>query len=83
MIEILFESIENFFFLEKEKMLLTGFNSIFSISNNIFPKMLGSMVFQSFTCYYDVGFFVNPLPDDKILDWSNLKQIADDILKCI
>ena len=25
----------------------------------------------------------NPLPDDKILDWSKLKQIADDILKCI
>ena len=23
------------------------------------------------------------LPDDKILDWSKLKQIADDILKCI
>ena len=26
---------------------------------------------------------VNSLPDDKILDWSKLKQIADDILKCI
>ena len=25
----------------------------------------------------------NPLPDGKILDWSKLKQIADDILKCI
>ena len=25
----------------------------------------------------------NPLPVDKILDWSQLKQIADDILKCI
>ena len=24
-----------------------------------------------------------PLPDDKILDRSKLKQIADDILKCI
>ena len=24
---------------------------------------------------------INPLPDDKILDWSKLKQIADDILK--
>ena len=24
----------------------------------------------------------NPLPDDKILDQSKLKQIADDILKC-
>ena len=26
---------------------------------------------------------LNPLPDDKILDWSKLKQIADDILKYI
>ena len=26
---------------------------------------------------------INPLPDDKILDWSKLKQIADNILKCI
>ena len=26
---------------------------------------------------------LNPLPDDKILDWSKLKQISDDILKCI
>ena len=25
----------------------------------------------------------DPLPDNKILDWSKLKQIADDILKCI
>ena len=24
-----------------------------------------------------------PLPDDKILDWSKLKQIEDDISKCI
>ena len=25
----------------------------------------------------------NPLPDDKLLDWSKLKQIADNILNCI
>ena len=25
----------------------------------------------------------NPLPSDKVLDWAKLKQIADDILKCI
>ena len=29
------------------------------------------------------GFVINPLPNDKILDWSKPKQIADDILKCI
>ena len=26
---------------------------------------------------------INPLPDDKILEWSKLKQIADNILKYI
>ena len=26
---------------------------------------------------------LNPLPDDKLLDWSKLKQTADDILKHI
>ena len=30
------------------------------------------------------GFFLfKPLPDDKILEWSKLKQTVDDILKCI
>ena len=26
---------------------------------------------------------LHSLPNDKVLDWSKLKQIADDILKCI
>ena len=30
----------------------------------------------------ETGLF-NPLPDNKLLEWSKLKQIADDILKCI
>ena len=30
---------------------------------------------------YQIG--LNPLPDKKFLDWSKLKEIADDILKCI
>ena len=33
--------------------------------------------------YQIVESLFNPLPDDKIVDWSKLKQIADDILKCI
>ena len=28
-------------------------------------------------------FWINPLPDNKILDWSKFKQIADHILKYI
>ena len=31
------------------------------------------------TVWVSWGFF-NPLPDNKILDWSKLEQIADDIL---
>ena len=29
------------------------------------------------------NFIYNPSPEDKLLDWSKLKQIADDILDCI
>ena len=29
------------------------------------------------------GYYFNPLPHDKILNRSKLKQIADDILRCI
>ena len=37
------------------------------------------------TVFYDIKniLLINPLPDDKILDWSKSKQIADNILKCI
>ena len=28
-------------------------------------------------------YIFNPLPDDQILDWSKLKQIVHDILRCI
>ena len=31
---------------------------------------------------YQLNLF-NPLPDYKILDWSKLKRIADEILECI
>ena len=41
---------------------------------------------QSFTLNIFKNFssrLFNPLPDDKILDWSKLIRIADDNLKCI
>ena len=44
---------------------------------------------RNFTLFHNVFYaicilrFFNPLPDDKILDWSKFKLIADDILKCI
>ena len=33
--------------------------------------------------YFTPSLPVNPIPDNKILDRCKLKQIADDILKCI
>ena len=42
----------------------------------VYSKYIGLIYHALFICY-------NPLPDNKILDWSKLKQIADNILKCI
>ena len=40
------------------------------------------LVISIFSFFHKV-LYLNPLPDEKILDWSKLKDIADDILKCI
>ena len=61
----------------------------FVVQAHHIPKMTAdrpndSKVFNSAPNNKMLGFFIfNPLPDDKILDWSKLKKIADDILKCI
>ena len=44
--------------------------------------MLPNLIFKSLLNCENMNKF-NPLPDDKILDRSKLKQTADDILKCI
>ena len=44
--------------------------SIFSFSNNV-SSILETEIIMLLSC--------NPLLDDKILDWSKLKQIADNI----
>ena len=36
---------------------------------------------MSYICPDKMLFLFNPLPDNKILDWSKLKQIEDDIFK--
>ena len=49
------------------------------------------MLFTGILSFSSISFFLTPfiitvfnsLPDDKILDWSKLKQIADNILKSI
>ena len=54
-------------------------NQHFLHSPQCFQKLSCSMSFKLGAGWYRV----NPLSDDKILDWSKLKQIADDISKCI
>ena len=65
---------------EMEKMLLS---SIFSL-----PRMFSVILdlfchLQMLSIWLIDCMMFNPLPDDKILDWSKLKQIADGILKSI
>ena len=60
-----------------------NFTQYSSDANGCFPKDLllskwSMMVLQRLS-----SIFINPLPDDKILDCSKLKQIADDFLKYI
>ena len=41
------------------------------------------MINQHAPFSHDFSYFrFNPLPDHKTLDWSKLRQIADDILNC-
>ena len=49
----------------------------------LFPQCFQKACFQGASTGVIVWEWVNPLPDDKILDWSKLKRIADDILKYI
>ena len=65
-------------------------SSISLFSRNVFSAIKIKSHHLSKNRYVDCKAFnfvvlesVNSLPDDKILDWSKLKQIADDILKCI
>ena len=56
---------------------------VFETIENILEKeeMLVIIISTLFTTQNFRKVF-NALPDDKILGWSKLKQIADDILKC-
>ena len=55
-------------FCDVQLLTRTGFDALRILTVFIFGK--------SFQTFY-------PLPDDKILNWSKLKQVAGDILKCI
>ena len=44
--------------------------------------VLYKVIHYQYLILYQVS-FLKQLPDDKILDWSKLKQIVDNILKCI
>ena len=44
------------------------------VEKAMFSNDFGIRIIKSWDCVR-----VNPLPDEKILDWSTLKEIADDI----
>ena len=55
---------------------------------NIVEKGEDAGSYNVFKCLHSLGHLKlelcgNPLPDNKLLDWSKLNQIADDILNCI
>ena len=68
-----------------------AFTSQSRLLTNLYEKPFENMVGkgenaanQHFLLFHHVFYpFFNQLPNDNILDWSKLKQIADDILKCI
>ena len=58
-----------------------GIKKVYHIPVIIFKHHWFSLVIDVYLTKH-ITFF-NPLSDNKILDWSKLKQTADDILKCI
>ena len=60
----------------KEYWLGQGIKPATSCSQVLYAtnKLVGAQPFWKYT-----NDLFNPLPDDKILDWSKLKQIVDDI----
>ena len=56
------------------------FSALWKTGNIISSSFISSSVTASDLAEFIVLSFVNPLPDDKILDWSKLKQIEDGIL---
>ena len=53
----------------------------FAFTRTKMKRWVTKIVFKGVMWYYIISF--NPLPDDKILDWAKLKELADDISKCI
>ena len=50
--------------------------------NNLYTRNMTGAFFES-RRWMALKYRLNPLLDDKILDWTKLKEVADDNLKCI
>ena len=61
------------------------FADIQPLANSLIENLFGAMQIPGSTEneYIMKGIWFYSLPDEKILDWSKLKRIADDILKWI
>ena len=74
MLKFVVDRLENI--VGKGGMLITN---ILSFPHNVFIRLLAATPgYVMIVCLW-----VKTLPDDKISDWSKLKQIADNTLKCI
>ena len=64
-----------------DRALLNAFKEINQMADRLnLPKMVAVSILYPTKSSSN---WLNPLPGDKVLDWSKLKQIAADILKCI
>ena len=64
-------------------MLAAGRKNDFRNRLNVARSLSFVFFLPEVKIHFATGNHTYPLPDDKISDWSKLKQIADDILKCI
>ena len=87
-IAVLIQSVEVYCNIYIPYSTKTGLNTGERVSTYVSQGGLHSpTLFAIFDCFCMLkGTFypkINPLTDDKILDWSKLKQTADAISKCI
>ena len=66
---------------KKKKFRLQGYNDYHQFITRLSRDNWSSLYEQ--LSQFILKSILNPLPDNKILHWSKLKQIPDDILKCI
>ena len=68
---------------KKNDCLISNIENLVAKIRSVKFSFLLSIHFTAIKRTIDDLSCLNPLPDDKILNWSKLKQNADDSLRCI